>query len=197
MLQRIFSTHSVFFLPLNYFQWIFFKTELSILAISQKLNINLPHTEKFLVLDIYLWYVKAYVHTKTCLQGFLTALLIMAENLETTQMFSWWINKNLEDIRNVPVKFIDGKESAYSVGDGLDPWVGKIPWRRECYPLQDHGLESSMDRGAWWAAVRGAAELDTTKWLSLWLFRDVQPYTFTSHWLTAHLTQNSSWDVVV
>ena len=128
MLQRIFSTHSVFFLPLNYFQWIFFKTELSILAISQKLNINLPHTEKFLVLDIYLWYVKAYVHTKTCLQGFLTALLIMAENLETTQMFSWWINKNLEDIRNVPVKFIDGKESAYSVGDlGSIPGLGRSP----------------------------------------------------------------------
>ena len=128
MLQRIFSTHIFFFLPLNYFQWIFFKTELSILAISQKLNINLPHTEKFLVLDIYLWYVKAYVHTKTCLQGFLTALLIMAENLETTQMFSWWINKNLEDIRNVPVKFIDGKESAYSVGDlGSIPGLGRSP----------------------------------------------------------------------
>ena len=26
----------------------------------------------------------------------------------------------------------DGKESAYSAGDpGFDPWVGKIPWRRE------------------------------------------------------------------
>ena len=31
----------------------------------------------------------------------------------------------------------DGKESACSVGDppGFDPWVGKIPWRREWQPI--------------------------------------------------------------
>ena len=28
---------------------------------------------------------------------------------------------------------------------GLDPWVGKIPWRRKGYPLQYSGLENSMD----------------------------------------------------
>ena len=29
----------------------------------------------------------------------------------------------------------DSKESSYNVGDlGLDPWVGKIPWRREWKP---------------------------------------------------------------
>ena len=28
-----------------------------------------------------------------------------------------------------------------------DTWVGKIPWRRECYPLQHSCLESSTDRG--------------------------------------------------
>ena len=29
----------------------------------------------------------------------------------------------------------DGKESARNLGDqGLDPWVGKIPWRREWQP---------------------------------------------------------------
>jgi len=27
---------------------------------------------------------------------------------------------------------------------GFDPWVGKIPWRRERYPLQYPGLENSM-----------------------------------------------------
>ena len=26
----------------------------------------------------------------------------------------------------------------------FDPWVGKIPWRRESYPLQYSGLENSM-----------------------------------------------------
>ena len=29
----------------------------------------------------------------------------------------------------------DGKESAHSVGDlGLNPWIGKIPWRRAWLP---------------------------------------------------------------
>ena len=27
---------------------------------------------------------------------------------------------------------------------GFDPWVGKIPWRREAYPLQYSGLENYM-----------------------------------------------------
>ena len=27
-----------------------------------------------------------------------------------------------------------GKESAFNVGDGFSPWVGKIPWRRESLP---------------------------------------------------------------
>ena len=29
----------------------------------------------------------------------------------------------------------------------FDPWVGKIPWRREWLPLQCFYLENSMDRG--------------------------------------------------
>ena len=27
----------------------------------------------------------------------------------------------------------------------FDPWVCKIPWKRECYPLQYSCLENSMD----------------------------------------------------
>ena len=37
---------------------------------------------------------------------------------------------------------------------GFDPWVGKIPWRREHgNPLHYSCLENTMDRGAWWALV--------------------------------------------
>ena len=32
---------------------------------------------------------------------------------------------------------------------GLDPWVGKFPWRRAWQPLQYSCLENSTDRGAW------------------------------------------------
>ena len=36
---------------------------------------------------------------------------------------------------------------------GFDPWVGTIPWRRKCYPLQYSCLGNPMDSGAWWATV--------------------------------------------
>ena len=61
-----------------------------------------------------------------------------------------------------------GKESTCNAGDlgsipGIDPWVGKIPWRRErlptpvFWPGEFHGLYSPW----------GHKELDTTEWLSL------------------------------
>ena len=33
----------------------------------------------------------------------------------------------------------------------LNPWVGKICWRRKCNPLHYSCLENSMDRGTWLA----------------------------------------------
>ena len=46
----------------------------------------------------------------------------------------------------------------------VSSWVGKVPWRRECQPMQYSCLENLLDRGAWWAVV---AELDMTEPLSL------------------------------
>ena len=57
-----------------------------------------------------------------------------------------------------------GKESSCNVGrPGFDPWVGKIPWRRErlptpvFWPREFHGLIVHGD----------GKELDTTEWFSL------------------------------
>ena len=44
---------------------------------------------------------------------------------------------------------------------GLDPWVGKISWRRDGNPLQDSCLENPRDRGAWWAIVHGVEKSQT------------------------------------
>ena len=43
----------------------------------------------------------------------------------------------------------DSKESTCNVGrPGFNPWVGLVPWRRDC-------LENPRDRGACWATVHG------------------------------------------
>ena len=50
----------------------------------------------------------------------------------------------------------DGKESACNAGDmGLIPGLGRSPGEGNDYPLRYSGLENSMDRGAWEAAVHG------------------------------------------
>ena len=56
----------------------------------------------------------------------------------------------------------DGKESASGEGDargsGLIPGWARSPGGGTSYPLQDSCLENSTDRGAWKAAVHGAAK---------------------------------------
>ena len=58
------------------------------------------------------------------------------------------------------------KNSAANAGDlrdaGLIPGWGRSPGKRHGNPLQDSCLENPMDRGAWWATIRGVTESDTT-----------------------------------
>ena len=54
---------------------------------------------------------------------------------------------------------------------GFDPWVGKMPWRRNGNPLQYSSLGNPMDRGTWQARVHGGTELDTTEQLTHTIFR--------------------------
>ena len=51
-----------------------------------------------------------------------------------------------------------------NVGDmGLIPWSGRSPGGGNGNPLQYSCLEDPMDRGSWWAAFHGVAELDMTE----------------------------------
>ena len=66
----------------------------------------------------------------------------------------------------------DGKESACSAGDGFEPWVRKIPWRREWLPTpvflpgKSHGQRSLVGYSPW-----GHKESDTTTTDQLTLFK--------------------------
>ena len=51
------------------------------------------------------------------------------------------------------------KKSACNVGDlGLISGWGRSPGEGNSCPLQYSGLETSMDRGAWWATVHGVTK---------------------------------------
>ena len=56
----------------------------------------------------------------------------------------------------------DGKVSVYNAGDpGLIPGSEGSPGKGNGNPLQYSGLESPMDRGAWWAIVHGVSKSST------------------------------------
>ena len=56
----------------------------------------------------------------------------------------------------------DGKDSACSAGDpGSVPGSGRSPGEGNRCPLQYSCLENPMHRGAWWATVRGVAQIQT------------------------------------
>ena len=48
-----------------------------------------------------------------------------------------------------------------SAGDGLNPWAGKIRWRREGQPTPVVLPGKSHGKGAYWAAVHGVEKNQT------------------------------------
>ena len=63
----------------------------------------------------------------------------------------------------------DSKESVCNAGnlDSIPGWE-RSPGEWNGNPLQYSCLENSMNRGAWWATVRGTADLDTTERVTLY-----------------------------
>ena len=73
----------------------------------------------------------------------------------------YWISRKITH----PRSFLGGsvvKESTCQCrryrSSWFDPWVRKIPWKKKWQPTLAFLPENSMDRGSWWAIVRGIAE---------------------------------------
>ena len=73
------------------------------------------------------------------------------------------ISAGVADSKRLP-KWLSGKRTHLKCRRcRFDPWVGKIPQRRNGKPLQYSCLGNPMHRGLWWTTVHGVAnELDGT-----------------------------------
>ena len=89
---------------------------------------------------------------------------------------AWWatvhgVTKSQTRLSDIYKKNIYGKNRPASAGDGLDPWVRKIPWSRKWHPTpvflpgEFHGQRSLVGYSPW-----GHKESDATEQLTLSLF---------------------------
>ena len=113
--------------------------------------------------DIYVYtFVCVYIHTYTYISYKHTHIYIyQADSLccvAETNTAVW--------IRASQVVLL-GKSLPANAGRckrcGLNPWVGKIPWRRAQQPTPVSCQENPMDRGTWWVTIHGVAELHMTE----------------------------------
>ena len=69
---------------------------------------------------------------------------------------------------------------------GVIPALGRPTGGGNGNPLQYSCLEKSMDRGTWWAIVRGVTESDMTEWLSTNWYKESSLIFFLQIWVYLH-----------
>ena len=91
------------------------------------------------------------VKKSTCNAGEPLSILCREDRLEKGQGYPLhcsWASLVAQLIKNPPAVLDLGRI----------PGLGRFPAEGKGYPLQYSGLENPVDRGAWWAVVRGVAQ---------------------------------------
>ena len=140
-----------------------FPTSFWLLSTGHPLKVSLPTT----------WSHFPYFDIGTCFQGVFC-------------FFFFWHIKQHQNliIYNIQISVYgclggsDGEEFTWQCRwrPGFDPWVGKIPWRREWQPLQYSCVENPMDRTVWRSIVHGVTKSRT--WLSNFLSLMIATFFF-------------------
>ena len=84
-------------------------------------------------------------------------------------MYSWVKSTKGYQIRGFPGGPSDKEPTCQCRRCSFDPWVGKMPWRREWQPTpvslpgESHGQRSLVGHSPW-----GPKEWTTTEWLNKW-----------------------------
>ena len=72
-------------------------------------------------------------------------------------LFFYWVNWNLDHYEVVSFSFAISLVLKFTLTNNNTAPLASLFWRRQWHPLQYSCLENPIDRGAWWAAVNGAA----------------------------------------
>ena len=86
-------------------------------------------------------------------------------------MYSWVKSTKGYQLRGFPGGPSDKEPTCQCRRCSFDPWVGKMPWRREWQPTpvslpgESHGQRSLVGDSPW-----GPKEWTTTEWLNNWTF---------------------------
>jgi len=109
---------------------------------------------------------------------------------------AWWatvhgVTKSQTRLSDIYKKNIYGKNRPASAGDGLDPWVRKIPWSRKWHPTPVFLPEKFYGQRSWQARVHGVAKSWTwlTTYTYICLYCKVTKYSQPKSWELSFIQQ--------
>ena len=141
-----------------------------------EIKMILFHSQHFFFLSFFFFFATIFREDWTLLNKFLHrpqsgepfwARVFL--NTGNSSVYSWVRSSKAYQIKAFPGGPTEKEPTCQCRRCGFDPWVGKIPWRREwqptlvCLPGESHGQRSLVGDSTW-----GRKEWITTEWLNNW-----------------------------